>query len=140
MNALSALKGFDSQKEDHMVKESTTFSTIQTPSSYPASRKRYLQGGRLDVRVPYREIALSDTRHGDHAEANPPLPVYDTSGPYTDPDPETAIRLTRGLPALRSDWIKEREDTAALRGRSSEYARGRANDLLTFHLLSLIHI
>ena len=117
-----------------MVKESTTFSTIQTPSSYPASRKRYLQGGRLDVRVPYREITLSDTRHGDHAEANPPLPVYDTSGPYTDPDPETAIRLTRGLPALRSDWIKEREDTETLTGRSSEYARGRANDLLTFHL------
>src|SRR5260370_22311344 len=115
-----------------MLKGSPTFSTIRTPSSYPASRKRYLQGGRLDVRVPYREITLSDTHHGDHAEANPPLPVYDTSGPYTDP--EIDIRLTRGLPALRSDWIKEREDTETLTGRSSEYARGREKDLLTFHL------
>ena len=115
-----------------MLKESPTFSTIRTPSSYPASRKRYLQGSRSGVRVPYREITLSDTRHGDHAEANPPLPVYDTSGPYTDPD--VGVRLTRGLPALRSDWIKEREDTETLTGRSSEYARGRANDLLTFHL------
>ena len=115
-----------------MLKESPTFSTIQTPSSYPASRKRYLQGSRSDVRVPYREITLSDTHHRNHTEANPPLPVYDTSGPYTDP--EVGIRLTRGLPALRSDWIKEREDTEILTARSSEYAREREKDLLTFHL------
>jgi len=115
-----------------MLKESPTFSTIRTPSTYPASHKHYLAGSRADVRVPYREITLSDTRHGDHAEANPPLPVYDTSGPYTDP--EIGIGLTRGLPALRSDWIKEREDTETLTGRSSEYARGREKDLLTFHL------
>jgi phosphomethylpyrimidine synthase len=132
MNVLAALKGCDSQKEDHMVKESTTFSTIRTPSSYPASRKRYLQGSRADIRVPLREITLSDTRHGDHAEANPPLPVYDTSGPYTDPD--VGIRLTRGLPALRSDWISGREDTETLTRRSSEYARGLEANLLTFHL------
>ena len=115
-----------------MLKESPTFSTIRTPSTYPASHKHYLAGSRADVRVPYREITLSDTRHGDHAEANPPLPVYDTSGPYTDP--EIGIGLTRGLPALRSDWIKERQDTETLTGRSSEYARGREKDLLTFHL------
>jgi phosphomethylpyrimidine synthase len=78
-----------------MPENKPTFSTIRTPSSYPASRKGYLQGSRLDVRVPYREITLSDTCHGDHAEANLPLPVYDTSGPYTDP--EVGIRLTRAL-------------------------------------------
>ena len=111
-----------------MAKESTSFSTIRTPSTYPASHKRYLAGSRADVRVPYREITLSDTRHGDHAETNPPLPVYDTSGPYTDP--ETAIGLTRGLPALRSDWIKEREDSEILTKRSSEYARGLETNLL----------
>jgi phosphomethylpyrimidine synthase len=132
MNALSALNGCDSQKEDHMLKESPAFSTIRTPSSYPASRKRYLQGSRSDLRVPYREITLSDTRHRDHTETNTPLPVYDTSGPYTDP--EVGIRLTRGLPALRSHWIKEREDTETLTRRSSEYARGREKDLLTLHL------
>src|SRR5260370_39791668 len=47
------------------------------------------------------------------------LPIY----------PEVSIRLTRGLPALRSNWIKEREDSEILTGRSSEYARGRENDL-----------
>jgi phosphomethylpyrimidine synthase len=115
-----------------MLKESPTFSTIRTPSSYPASRKRYLQGSRLGVRVPYREITLSDTYHRDHTEANPPLPVYDTSGPYTDP--EVGIRLTRGLPALRSDWIKEREDTETLNRPSSDYARTQENNLLDLHL------
>ncbi|MGB8325063.1 MAG: phosphomethylpyrimidine synthase ThiC, partial [Candidatus Acidiferrum sp.] len=115
-----------------MPENTPTFSTIRTPSTYPASHKRYLEGNRADLRVPYREITLSDTRHGDHAEANPPLPVYDTSGPYTDP--EVGIRLTRGLPALRSDWIEEREDTETLTRHSSEYARGREKDLLTFHL------
>src|SRR6202167_3487933 len=115
-----------------MPENTPTFSTIRTPSSYPASRKHYLQGSHSDLRVPYREITLSDTRHGDRAEANPPLPVYDTSGPYTDPD--VAVRLTRGLPALRTDWIKEREDTETLTGRSSEYARGLEANLLTFHL------
>ena len=92
-----------------MLKESTTFSTIRTPSSYPASQKLYLSGARADVRVPYREIALSATRHSERAEENPPLPVYDTSGPYTDAD--ECIDLSRGLPGLRSDWIKERGDT-----------------------------
>ena len=115
-----------------MPENTPTFSTIRTPSSYPASRKHHLQGSRSDLRVPYREITLSDTHHRNHTEANPPLPVYDTSGPYTDP--EIGIRLTQGLPALRSDWIKEREDTETLTQHSSEYARGRENDLLTFHL------
>jgi ThiC-associated domain len=78
-----------------MPEKKPTFSTIRTPSSYPGSRKCYLQGSRSDVHVRYREITFSDTRHGDHAEANLPLPVYDTSGPYTDP--EVGICLTRAL-------------------------------------------
>ena len=108
------------------------FAEIRTPSFYPASAKRYFCGSRPGVNVPYREVSLSETHHRVHVEPNPPVPLYDTSGPYTDPD--AAIRLTRGLPALRSDWIKEREDTQTLTGRSSEYARGREKDLLTFHL------
>ena len=115
-----------------MLKESTTFSTIRTPSSYPASQKRYLSGARPDVRVPYREIALSATRHSERIEENPPLPVYDTSGPYTETDER--IDLSRGLPNLRSNWIKERGDTEILTGPSSEYARQRERDLLTYHL------
>src|SRR5258708_12232361 len=86
-----------------MLKESPHFSTIRTPSTYPASQKRYLAGKRADLRVPYREITLSDTRHGNHAEANPPLPVYDTSGPY--PDADVRLDLTPGLPNLRTHSI-----------------------------------
>jgi len=115
-----------------MPTESTTFSTIRTPSSYPASQKRYLSGTRPDVRVPYREIALSATRHSERAEVNPPLPVYDTSGPYTDTDEQ--IDLSRGLPDLCSNWIKGRGDTEILTGPNSEYARQRERDLLTYHL------
>ena len=115
-----------------MLKESTTFSTIRTPSLYPASQKRYLSGARADVRVPYREITLSPTHHTDRTEENPPLPVYDTSGPYTDAD--VRIDLPRGLPNLRTDWIKRRDDTEVLGGPSSAYARQRERDLLTYHL------
>ena len=115
-----------------MLKESTTFSTIRTPSSYPASQKRYISGTREDVRVPYRKIALSATRHSGRVEENPPLPVYDTSGPYTDTDQH--IDLSRGLPDLCSNWIKERRDTEILAGPSSEFARQRERDLLTYHL------
>ena len=117
-----------------MLKQSPTFSTIRTPSSYAASHKRYLQNNRGDLRVPYREIALSPTRHSDRIEENPPLRVYDTSGPYTDAD--VRIDLSRGLPDLRTDWIKQRNDTETLSGPTSEYARQRERDLLTYHLRS----
>jgi phosphomethylpyrimidine synthase len=115
-----------------MLKNTPTFSTIRTPASYPASQKRYLRGSRADLQVPYREIALSPTPHSDRLEENPPLPVYDTSGPYTDPD--VHIELTRGLPALRTSWIRERDDTEILSRPSSEYARWREDDLLTFNV------
>jgi phosphomethylpyrimidine synthase len=128
----TAADGFSKRKEDQMRKESTTFSTIRTPSSYPASQKRYLSAARADVRVPYREIALSTTRRGERVEENPPLPVYDTSGPYTDP--EVRINLDRGLPNLRTNWIKERGDTEILSGPSSEYARMSDNNLLNYNM------
>src|SRR5580704_8269731 len=120
------------ENEDQMLTESTTFSTIRTPSSYPASQKRYLSGARADVRVPYREIALSATRRGERVEENPPLRVYDTSGPYTDP--EVRIKLDRGLPELRRDWIKDRGDTEILSGPSSEYARMSDDNLLNYNV------
>src|SRR5260370_24537720 len=119
------------RRKDQMLKQSPTFSTIRTPSSYPASQKRYLQGNQGDSLAPYREIALSPTRHGDRMEENPPLPVYDTSGPYTDAD--VPIDLSHGLPDLRTDWIKQRNDTEILSGPTSEYARQRERDLLTYH-------
>src|SRR5258708_8688194 len=104
-----------------MLKESPHFSTIRTPSTYPASQKRYLAGKRADLRVPYREITLSDTRHGNHAEANPPVPVYDTSGPYTDPD--VRIDLSPGLPDLRTHCPPPHDDTHILPPPTSPYPR-----------------
>ncbi|MFA1543748.1 phosphomethylpyrimidine synthase ThiC [Actinomadura monticuli] len=73
----------------------------------PAARKTYLQGARPDVRVPMREVPLTN---GDV------VVLYDTSGPYTDPARETDVR--RGLPALREAWIAERGDTAPYAGRA----------------------
>ena len=52
----------------------------------PSSRKVYVEGSRADLRVPMREITQSDTPTTSGVEHNPPLTVYDTSGPYTDPD------------------------------------------------------
>src|SRR5271154_6973461 len=115
-----------------MLNNVSQFSEIRTPSSYPASGKRYLDGSRAGLRVPYREISLSATNHSHGTEENPPLPVYDTSGAYTDS--EVRIDLVHGLPGLRSDWIKERNDTEILGRSSSEYARRRESDLLTYHL------
>jgi phosphomethylpyrimidine synthase len=115
-----------------MSKTEMTFAEIRTPSSYPASAKRYFSGSRADVKVPYRELSLSETRHSERVEQNAPLPLYDTSGPYTDP--EAGIDLARGLPAQRRAWIEGRRDTKILDGLSSEYGRQRQNDLLTSHL------
>src|ERR1700677_3364608 len=113
--------------KDVMPKTTTTFAALPLP--FPSSRKKYMTGGRGDIRVPIREISLAPTHHSKWVEQNPPLPVYDCSGPYTDPDAE--IDLARGLPALRSPWIKERQDTKRLSEHSSQYGRQRQNDLLT---------
>ncbi|WP_286902360.1 phosphomethylpyrimidine synthase ThiC [Vreelandella sedimenti] len=92
----------------------------------PASRKVYIEGSQPDIRVPFREITLSPTKTTGIDEENPPLLVYDTSGPYTDPDAQ--IDLRRGLPALRRAWIEARDDTEFLTGPTSDYGNRRAND------------
>ena len=92
----------------------------------PASRKVYIEGSRPDIRVPFREITLSPTKTSSIDEENPPLLVYDTSGPYTDPNAQ--IDLRQGLPALRRAWIEERNDTEFLAGHTSDYGKRRAND------------
>ncbi|MDR3419231.1 MAG: phosphomethylpyrimidine synthase ThiC, partial [Nevskia sp.] len=99
---------------------------------FPKSRKIYVEGSRPDLRVPMREIAQTATRSAQGEEANPSLSVYDTSGPYTDPD--VRIDLLAGLPALRAGWIAERGDTAELKGPTSIFGRIRAADEKTRHL------
>jgi phosphomethylpyrimidine synthase len=92
----------------------------------PRSRKVYVEGSRPDIRVPMREISQSDTPASLGAEQNPPVYVYDTSGPYTDPAARIDIRS--GLPALRAAWIGERGDTEVLAGPTSRYGRERLDD------------
>ena len=93
---------------------------------YPNSRKIFLIGTRADLRVGMREVAQSDTPALHGAEANPPIPIYDTSGPYTDP--AAHIDLLTGLPLLRAAWIAERGDTEPLADFTSEYTRRRNRD------------
>ncbi|HQA00435.1 MAG TPA: phosphomethylpyrimidine synthase ThiC, partial [Phycisphaerae bacterium] len=103
---------------------------VITRGPIPGSRKIYVAGERFpDVRVPMREITLTPTlarRAGGPGEENPPVIVYDTSGPYTDPDAHLDVR--KGLPPLRLNWILARQDTEQLAGPSSRYGRERMHD------------
>ena len=92
----------------------------------PKSRKIHVEGSRPDLRVPMREITQSDTHTMSGDEKNPPLTIYDTSGPYTDPSVKIDIRS--GLAALRAPWIAERGDIEELAGPSSAYGVERLND------------
>ena len=93
---------------------------------FPKSRKVYIEGSTPDIRVPFREVSLSDTGSSFGGEKNPPVIVYDTSGPYTDPDVDIDIR--NGLPALRAKWIEDRGDTEQLDGPTSDYGKQRLTD------------
>ena len=93
---------------------------------FPKSQKIYVQGSRPDIRVPMREISLSTTPTDFGGEANPAVRVYDTSGPYTDPNAQIDVR--KGLPDIRSPWIEARGDTELLRGNSSSFTRDRLHD------------
>ncbi|MBL8522039.1 MAG: phosphomethylpyrimidine synthase ThiC [Betaproteobacteria bacterium] len=92
----------------------------------PKSRKVYVEGSRADIRVPMREISQSETPTAFGGEKNPPVFVYDTSGPYTDPAVKIDIRS--GLAPLREQWIEERGDTELLAGPTSAYGVERLHD------------
>ena len=102
-----------------------------TREPLPGSRKIYVEGRLPGVRVPMREIRQSPTHASapdgrSVLEENPPIALYDTSGPYTDP--EIAIDVRRGLAPLRLDWIGARGDVEALPEPSSATARARERD------------
>jgi phosphomethylpyrimidine synthase len=96
------------------------------------SRKIYVEGSRPDIRVGMREIMQDDTVNSMGTEENPPIPVYDTSGPFTDP--EVNIDLMKGIPDVRTNWIEERNDTEFLNGPTSEFGNKRQNDPELAHL------
>ena len=95
-------------------------------AAFPNSRKVHVSGSRPDIRVPMREVSQSDTPASFGAEPNPPVWIYDTSGPYTDP--EARIDIRSGLAPLRAGWIGERGDTEELPGPSSAYGALRLAD------------
>src|SRR5690554_7859155 len=93
----------------------------------PNSRKVYVTGSRPDIRVPMREISLADTRTDRGVEANLPVLVYDTSGPYTDA--AARIDLRSGLADVRSIWTEERGDGEVRPGLSAAFGRPRVGDV-----------
>ena len=97
----------------------------------PNSEKIYVTGSRPDIRVPMRKISQDDTPtdmalSGQSSEENPPIFVYDTSGPYSDPALKIDIR--DGLAPMREAWIDERDDTQELEGPTSDYGQARLTD------------
>lgn len=106
-------------------------------TAFPNSKRIWLNGARDDIRVPMREIQLSPTRVGGSKdnpqfEDNEPVPVYDTAGPYGDPDAK--IDVHRGLARLRNDWIEQRGDTQHIEQLSSVYTQQRLADEGLDHL------
>ncbi|NHH99304.1 phosphomethylpyrimidine synthase ThiC [Oceanimonas sp. MB9] len=98
---------------------------------FPNSSRIYLEGSRPDLKVAMREIALADSFKGGSEEnpifePNAPVPVYDTSGAYGDPESEIDVR--RGLPQLRHQWILERNDTEELENATSHFTQQRMAD------------
>ena len=113
-------------KEGQNPQEERCEYITQTPIA--GSQKVYITSATdARVRVPMRKIAMSPTElEGRAPVENAPLYVYDTSGPFTDPD--IPVDVTRGIPRIREEWILERGDTEELETLSSEYGRMRLAD------------
>ncbi|UZJ77966.1 phosphomethylpyrimidine synthase ThiC [Fictibacillus sp. KU28468] len=90
-------------------------SKFSLKSQFPNSTKVYKTGSRPDIRVPMRRISLADTQTSGRDEKNPPVVLYDTSGPYTDLN--YAADVEKGLPLLRENWVRDRNDTEQYDGR-----------------------
>lgn len=98
-----------------------------TRSPFPNSKKIYVEGTIHPINVAMREIELSPTKLSNGTlEHNPPVTVYDTSGPYTDENSE--INIEKGLPRIREQWILDRSDVEILNGITSEYGKTRLAD------------
>ena len=94
-------------------------SSVVKSLSQPNSRRVYVNGKLVGVRVPFREITQTPSRNLDGSlVTNPPLRVYDTSGPWGDTDLQCDV--SKGLPALRAEWIRERGDVEEYEGREPQ--------------------
>ena len=104
------------------------------PEAYPNSTRHYEMGSDASIKVAMRlihqhESLVGGTEESPVLEANPPIPVYDTSGPYGDPNQQ--IDVHKGLYPMRQAWIEARNDTVTLQGVSSTYAQAREDDIFT---------
>jgi len=98
-----------------------------TRSPFPNSKKIYVEGKIHPIHIAMREIQLSPTRLSNgKMDENPPVTIYDTSGPYTDENFE--INIEKGLPRIREQWILDRNDVEILDGITSEYGKARLAD------------
>lgn len=98
-----------------------------THKPFPNSKKVYVSGELFPIKVAMREIAQHPTKLSNGAvEVNPPITVYDTSGPYTDEN--AAIDIRKGIVRLREQWILDRGDVKVLDGITSAYGRERLAD------------
>lgn len=98
-----------------------------TRSPFPNSKKIYVEGKIHPIHVAMREIQLSPTKLSNgKMDENPPVTIYDTSGPYTDENFE--INIEKGLPRIREQWILDRNDVEILDGITSEYGKARLSD------------
>ena len=99
---------------------------------FPRSNKIYVQGSNDSIKVGMREVGCDKTSTSFGAEENPSIPIYDTSGPLTDPNAN--IDLSVGIPRIRAQWIEQRNDTEELLQLSSEFGRARSKDSTTEHI------
>lgn len=110
-----------------MKQEKIPGEQLITRTPFPNSKKIYVKGSQPDIAVAMREVSLSDTiANGRSISKNAPVTVYDTSGPYSDPD--AAIDVRKGIPRIREKWIMQRGDIERLFEFSSSYGRERMED------------
>ena len=108
-------------KEETLPSENTI-----SKKPFPGSDKIYVKGELHDITVAMREIKLSPTKFNGKEIENPSVTVYDTSGPFTDPNID--IDVKKGLPKIREKWILDRSDVEQLDGMSSAYGNERLKD------------
>ncbi len=111
------------------MKKTTELPKQETISTqpFPNSKKVFVKGKLHDINVAMREISVSDTKlSNNNIEKNAAVTVYDTSGPYTDVN--STIDIRKGLPKLREEWIKSRNDVEQLKTISSNYGKERLNN------------
>ena len=122
-------KNLSARERRESAKEYLSTLAAQT---FPNSDREYLSGPRPDIRVPMRRIHLTPslvggTKQAPIYEENAPVLVYDTSGPYGDPD--QSVDVTLGLKPLRQTWILERKDTEEVAEPTSAFTRAQAEQL-----------